>query len=73
MFTHEIITTCRTRRRGLLRRGITEQIVITEVEAHTADELGRITRAVLTALDDALPRASVTSKPRPLGLPTQGQ
>lgn len=73
MNTHEIITTCRTRRRGWLRRRIDEQVVITEVEAHTAEELGRITRAVLTAIDDALPHASVTSKPRPFRLPTQGQ
>jgi hypothetical protein len=67
VFTHEIITTCETRR-GLFRRSVVTAIV-TPVEAHDAEELGRITRAVLTAIDEAVPRAYVTSRPQPITLP----
>lgn len=65
MFTHQIVTTC-TARRGLLRRRTAETTIVTEVQADSAEELGRITRAVLTAVDDALPDAYVTSQPQPI-------
>lgn len=64
MFTHEIVTTCSLRRRGLLRRRTVEMTIVTEVQADNPQELGRITRAVLAAVDDALPNAYVTSQPR---------
>jgi hypothetical protein len=72
VYTHAIITTIATRR-GLMRRRVVEKTVVTEVETHSTEELGRITRAVLTALDDALPEAYVTSRPEPISPPARGQ
>ena len=73
MFTHEIVTTCHTRRRGLLRRRTTATTIVTEVQADSAEELGRITRAVLAAVDDALPNAYVTSRPQTIQSPARSQ
>lgn len=66
MFTHEIVTTIGTQRRRLLRRRTVETTIVTEVEARSQEELGRLTRAVLAAVDDALPDAYVTSRPEPI-------
>ncbi|MGR3875784.1 hypothetical protein ACUXZZ_45445 (plasmid) [Streptomyces graminifolii] len=68
MFTHAIVTTVRTRRRFWPRT--TETVIAVEVEAYGAEELGRITRAVLTAISETLPHADVTSKPEPLPMPS---
>lgn len=67
MFTHTIVSTVRTRRQ--FWRRTTETVIVTEVEAYSAEELGRITRAVLTAITETLPHASVTSKPEPFPFP----
>ncbi|MEU3507657.1 hypothetical protein ABZ733_06975 [Streptomyces longwoodensis] len=63
MFTHVIETTCHIPRR-FWRPAV--RTVFTDVEAHSEEELGRITRAVLTAIDDTLPGALVSSIPHPL-------
>ncbi|MFF1284278.1 hypothetical protein ACFVY4_26495 [Streptomyces sp. NPDC058299] len=73
MLTHQIVTTVTTRRRGVLRARLREETVVTEVEAHSDEELGRLTRAVLAAIGDARPRAYVTSRPERLIPPAQGR
>lgn len=72
MHTHQIVTTCHTVRRRLLRRRTAETTVVTEVEAHSPEELGRLTRAVLAAVDEALPDTYVTSRPEPIPRPARG-
>lgn len=72
MHTHQIVTTCHTVRRRLLRRRTAESTIVTEVVAHSPEELGRLTRAVLAAVDDALPNAYVTSRPEPILRPSRG-